>query len=66
MATKTLIFMKVPHDLFKFTTADENGDIGGSVGADLRAATSLNWEVAARSAAPTMEPHFHKSLSCVK
>ena len=22
---KTCIFMKVPHDLFKFTTADENG-----------------------------------------
>jgi hypothetical protein len=25
VATKTRIFMKVPHVLFKFTTADENG-----------------------------------------
>jgi hypothetical protein len=25
MATKTRIFIGVPHDLFKLTTADENG-----------------------------------------
>jgi hypothetical protein len=36
------IFKKVAHDLFKLTTADENGGHGGSVGADLRAATSLS------------------------
>ena len=40
--------IKVPHDLFKLTTADENGGLGGSVGADLRAAISLNSEVAAQ------------------
>jgi len=34
--------VKVPHDFFKLTTADEN------VGADLRAATILNREVAAQ------------------
>ena len=32
--------------LFKFTTADENSGLGGSVGADLRAATRLDQEVA--------------------
>jgi len=42
------IFRKVPHDLFKFTTADENDGLGESVGADLRAATSLTWATAAR------------------
>jgi hypothetical protein len=32
----------------RFTTGDENGCLGGSVGADLRAATSLDQEVAAQ------------------
>ena len=41
-------FIRVPYDLFKFTTADENDTLGGSVGADLRAATSLGAEVAAQ------------------
>jgi len=43
-----LIFIKVPHDLFKLTTADEDSGFGGSVGADLRAAISLDSEVAAQ------------------
>jgi len=37
----------MPHDLFNFTTADGNGGHGGSVGADLRAAISLNRAAAA-------------------
>jgi len=39
--------MKVPHDLFKFTTVYENSGHGGSVGANLRAAISLNRAAAA-------------------
>jgi hypothetical protein len=46
------IFKKVPHDFFKFITADENGGLGGSVGADRgtavsRAAPSLTRATAA-------------------
>jgi hypothetical protein len=41
-------YCKVSHNLFEFTTADENGGLGGSVGTDLRAATSLDQEVAAQ------------------
>jgi len=45
--------MEVAHDLFKFTTTDENGGLGRSVGADRgtavpRAATSSDQEVAAQ------------------
>jgi len=44
--------MRVPHDLFQVTTADENGGLGGSVGADRgtavpRAAIRLNRATAA-------------------
>ena len=38
---------RVPSDLFKFTTTDENGVLVGSVGADLRAAISLTPATAA-------------------
>ncbi len=46
------MFMKVPHDLFKFTTAEEHDSLGGSVGADRgtavpRAATHLTRAIAA-------------------
>ncbi len=54
------IFIKVPHDLFKFTTADENAGLGGSVGADLRAAISLTRGSPRRSAASTFKTAFLK------
>jgi hypothetical protein len=41
------VLKRVPHDLFKFPTADENGSLEGSVGADHRAATNLTRAVAA-------------------
>ncbi len=41
------ITIEAPRDLFKFTTADENGGLGGNVGADLGAATNLTRAVAA-------------------
>ncbi|HVN78690.1 MAG TPA: hypothetical protein VMW38_06815 [Terriglobia bacterium] len=55
--------MKVPHDSFKVTTADENGGLGGSVGADHgtavpRAATVQVKTIAARRAAPTFKAAF--------
>ena len=46
--------------LFRRTTAGEN------VGADLRAATSLTRRSPRRSAAPTLQPHFHKECAMVQ
>jgi hypothetical protein len=47
----------------KFTNADENGSLGGSVGADLRAAIHLTRATAAteRGGHP-QDSHFHKTL----
>ena len=39
--------MKGPHDLLKLASAVENAGLGGSVGADLRAATNSTWAAAA-------------------
>ncbi len=72
VATESGIFMKVPHDLFNFTTADENGGLGGSVGAARgtavpRAATSLTPATAATERGGHLQDsHFHEreSLSC--
>ena len=63
--------MKVSNDLFKFTTADENGGLGVSMGADRgtavpRAATYLTLGTAAteRGGHP-QDSHFHKrNLNC--
>jgi len=52
--------MKVCHDLFKFTTADENPGLGGSVGADLRVAMGFDSEIAAQEPAPTFEKVFSR------
>ena len=60
------IFIRVPYELFKFTTADENGGLGESVGADRgtavpRTATYLTVGTAAteRGVHPR-DSHFHE------
>jgi len=56
--------MKVLHDLFKFTTANE------SVGADLRAATTQAWSVAAQERCSHIENRIFKkgcaSIFCMR
>ncbi len=47
---------------FKFTSADENGGLGGSVGADLRAATNFTRATAATErGSHAQRSHFHES-----
>ncbi len=61
-ARMSTILKRVPRDLFKFTTADENGGLGESVGADLRAASNLTPATAATER--DGHPHnlyFHES-----
>ena len=64
MATKTRIFIKVPHDLFKLTTADEDSGFGGSVGADLRAAIRLSRATAATERGVHLQNRIFMKASC--
>ena len=58
--------LRVFYDLFKFTAADEKGDPGESVGADLWAAIVLTQQASLVTTAPTFlqaQPGFGNSKS---